>query len=241
MRLWWTAGLVCVACVSDPMMPKIDAGPSLSVATIRNPASPDRPAYGTVVTVSGLVVTNVKSVGNSKLFFTQDPTISSWAGITIFTGTVAPTVAPGAVITATGTYTMFKGLDELDVSAGMYMQTGMAAIPAPIDVAITDINATGARALELQSMLLRIKDVTATTATAPPPSVEFTAQPTGVANGPTIQVSSYYVNDVGPSPFPATMGQMFSSITGNGFMSAIGTTMPIGKIAPGRAADVVTK
>lgn len=195
---------------------------------------------GTVVTVQGLVVTNVKSVGNSKLLFAQDPSLSSWAGIAIFTGAAVPTVAPGAIISATGTYTAYKGLEEIDVSSGMYMQTGMAAVPAPVDVSIADINATGARALELQSMLLRIKDVTATTATAPPPNVEFTVTPTGAA-GATLQVSSFYANDVGPSPFPATMGQMFLSITGNGVMSAAGSSNPIGKLAPGRAADVVAK
>lgn len=227
--------LAAAACVGDVTQPVVDAGAPLPVTSLRDPSSPDRPAMGTRVTVAGLVVTNVKAVGNSKTFFAQDPSATSWAGIMIFTGPSTPTVAPGDVVTATGTFTAYKGLEEIDVSSGAYTRTGNASIPAPIDVAVTDINANGARALELQSMLLRVRNVVATTATT---NVEFSvADP--AAPTVTLQVSSFYANDVGPSPFPATQGEAFVSITGNGVMSAAGSTTPIGKLGPGQASDVV--
>ncbi len=247
MRGGIVALLFVTACVGDAVVvtdsgsPIIEAGPAIKVSVVRNPAEADHPAMGSRVTVEGLVVTNTKTVGNSKLFFAQDPSLQSWAGIVIFTGPNTPSVAPGAVVRATGTYTAYKGLEEIDVSTtGTYTQTGTAPVPAPIDVAIADINGTAGRALELQSMLVRVKDVTATAATAPPPSVEFPVTNTA-SPGPSLQVSSFYANDVGPSPFPATQGQMFLSITGNEVMSAAGASTPIGKLAPGRASDLVPK
>jgi hypothetical protein len=223
-----------LGCIGDSPV-QVEAGAPTPVTSLRNPSSPDRPPMGTVVTVANLVVTNVKAVGNSKLFFAQDATATSWAGVMVFVGTSTTTVAPGAVITATGTFTAYKGLEEIDVSAGTYTQTGTAQVPPPIEVAVTDINANGARALELQSMLVRVRNVVATAATV---NEEFSvADPADTSQ--TLIVSSFWAADIGPSPFPATQGEAFASITGNCAMSAAGTTTPVGKLGPGRAEDVV--
>jgi hypothetical protein len=216
-----------------------DGSAATPIASLRNPASPNRAVQDARVSIAGAVVTNVKSVGTSKIFFVQDPSVKSWGGIVIFTGADVPTVVPGAVVSATGRYTSFRGLEEIDISVpgGSYTQTGTAPLPEPIDVQLTDINTTmGGRTLELQSMLLRIKNVVAISTTV---SQEFGVTFDADAGTMNLYITSFYANDVGAPPFTANTGDRFKSITGNGIMGGRSTETPIGKLAPGAKEDLV--
>lgn len=211
-----------------------DAGASLSIATVRNPAAPGHVPFGGTVTVSGGVVTFVKTAGASHGFFIQDPKANEWAGIYVFVGTGTATVAKGDVVTVTGAYTSYRGFEEIQVGAVPPVRTGSASIPPALVVPLADIAPGGSRTKELQSMLLRVVDVEAATTTM---GVEFLAQPAG-GGGAQLAISSYMAADVGPSPFPATMGQSFSSITGFGYYGGPTDATAYPKLAPASAADV---
>ena len=230
------------ACASTPTdgLPTSEAGaemaaPRVSVSTLRNPAAVGRPAFGARVTVEGAIVTAVKSLGNSHGFYLQDPTTSSWGGVYVHVGSAAVDVMPGAVVRASGTFTSFRGLEEISVlQGGSYSQTGTAPLPTPIVVTPSEINDTRARASELQSMLLQVRSVCAGSATK---GTDF-AITSSMAPQSALLVTSFVANDVGPSPFPAVPGQCFSSITG-----LVYTTGPEGgpftpKLAPRSASDL---
>jgi hypothetical protein len=129
-------------------------------------------------------------------------------------------------------------MEQIDARAGSYTVMGTATIPAPITVTTADIATGGPHAHDYQSMLVTVSGVTASSATT---GTDFTAQPAGMCmtTGGLI-VTSVYANDLGASPFPATMCQTFMSITG--IVYSFGPTAgPFdSKIAPRDAADVVT-
>ncbi len=202
---------------------------SLTIMQLRDPSAPGHPALGTPVTVRGGVVTDVKAVGNSHGFFMQDRTAQSWAGVYVFVGAAEPSVSTGDLVDVDGTYEVYGGLEELDVRAGIVTPVGVAGRPAPVDVTLNQIEENGSRTMELQSMRVRVSNVVATTDTVGP---EFTIGDwSSVA---TITVTSYMANDVGPSPFPATAGERFVSITGHAYANGLAA------LAPMSASDVVS-
>lgn len=215
-------GDVCDACPSVPNPGSSPCG--YAIPTLRNPMAPGHPALGTRVMVSGAVVTGVKTSGTNHAFFIQDPAASSWGGVYVFIGSAMVPVSVGDVVTVTGTYTNFNGLDQIDARMGSVMRTGTASVPAPLVVSPADIATGGSRAMELQSMLVRVERVTAISATM---GTDFRV--TG-----NLIVTSYIANDTGPSPFPAMVGQTFSSITGHVY------AFRDSKLAPRHAMDVVS-
>ncbi|MEI8257474.1 MAG: thrombospondin type 3 repeat-containing protein, partial [Deltaproteobacteria bacterium] len=213
---------------------------SIPIPTLRNPAATGHPATGTVATVSG-VVTAVKSAGTSHGFFLQDATATAWAGVYVYLGPAVPAVAVGDTATATGNYTVFRGLEQVDttVAGGATMRTGTGALPAPVVVASTaDITTGGTHAVDYQSMLLQVNAVTASSATV---GTDFTARPAGMcATVGGLVVTSFVATDTAASPFAATACQTFTSITG--VLYSFGPTAgPFdSKLAPRGVADVVT-
>lgn len=233
------------ACVGDVAAPPLDGGADshasadaavvLSIPTIRNPADPGHPSPGAFVKIEGAVVTGVKSTGATHGFFVQDPAQKAWAGFYIFVGPASVSVAVGAVVTATGVITAYKGLEQMDVSTGGYEQTGTVNPLTPLDVVPDDIRAGSSTAAQYQSMLLRVKAVKAKTATA---TIDFTV--TSSAGNDDLIITSYSANDVGPSPFPATVGQTFTSIIGRGYKSGPTDQTAVAKLAPLGPSEVVT-
>ena len=206
-----------------------DAGDgSLTIPQLRDPSSPTHPAAGAYVVVRDAVVTDVKRVGNSHGFFAQDPVATSYAGIYVFVGPEIPTVSIGDVVHVMGAYSTFNGLEEIDVRAGLVEAVGVRVRPAPLDVTVSEIEPNGPRPLELQSMLVRVRDVLSATSTQ---GVDFTiGEP---YTGARITVTSYMANDVGPSPFPVLASESFASITGHAYADGVA------ELAPMSAADVV--
>lgn len=197
-----------------------------TIASVRDPESPTHAAYGDVVTVSG-VVTDLKTAGTTHGFFLQDPKATSWAAVYVFVDAADVSVSAGDTVTVTGTYSTFFGLDEIKIADGGVTAKGRAARPRPLDVTVRDVAAGGPRERELQSMLVRVRNATATSSTN---GTEF-----GItdASGGAIVVTSYVANDIAPSPFPASTGQRFSSIVGHPYAHNAA------QLAPARAADVV--
>jgi predicted extracellular nuclease len=205
------------------------------IPQIRNPATGTRATEGAPIHLENVVVTGVKTTGPNHGFFVQDPNVGAWAGIYVFVGSAAVTVSPGAEVSLTGTFHIFRELDEIDVTQGSVTQTGSHAVPPAVDVAISDINDTGARKDELQSMLVRIKDVQVSAITG---GTDFTVVDTPTQTMSMI-VSSYIANDVGANPFSPTVGTHYSSIIGYGYVTGP-TSGPFShKLAPRSPVDLV--
>jgi hypothetical protein len=210
-----------------------------TIPTIRNPMAAGHPALMSNVAVEGAVVTGVKTSGTNHAFFIQDPTATAWAGIYVFVGANPVTVMPGDVVTVSGQYSNFRGLDQIDARMGSVMRTGSGTVPMPLVVSPSDVAPGGPRAAELQSMLVRVERVTAVSPTV---GTDFrivagTGCPDAGAGDGGVPgaalVTSFIANDTGASPFPATMCQTYSSITGHVYVF----TDP--KIAPRSAMDLV--
>lgn len=215
-----------------------DSGPNVGeipIPTLRDPSAPGHPAFGATVTVSG-VVTGAKTTGNTHGFFLQDTKAKSWAGIYIYVNTSTVPVARGDLVTAKGVYKDYRGFEEVDafLAGNNIVRTGTGTVPPALVVTVADIGVGGPRVKELQSMLLRLTNVEATTTTN---QIDFSVRQFGTA-GPEIFVTSYMANDIGPSPFPITAGTRLSSITGVGYHVGATDQSAIPKLAPLSAADV---
>jgi predicted extracellular nuclease len=214
-----------------------NADGAMSVMTLRNPAAAGHPAVGASVTIANVVVTGLKTSGSgSHGFFVQDQSAKAWAGVFVYTNTSPITVAKGDVVTVAGVYTSYRGFEELTTNGKAPVKTGTAAVPSPLVVPVLDIAEGGARAKELQSMRLRVQTVEVSRATV---SVDFAVRPQGVTTGPELVITSYVINDLGPSPFTNTVGTTYSSITGFGYQFGPSDGTSIAKLAPENEGDVV--
>ncbi len=219
---------------SDGGSPDGGATQTNFIPLLRNPATGGRAAEGTPVRLENVVVTGIKTSGTTHGFFVQDPNVGAWGGIYVFVGTGTVSVAPGAVVSVTGSFHVFRELDEIDVTQGSVTQTGSHAVPSPLDVALSDLNDTGARAAELQSMLLRIKDVQVS---AVSPGTDFTVVDSATLTT-SLVVSSYIANDVGPSPFAPAVGTHYASLTGFGYVTGPASGPFSHKLAPRSPLDL---
>jgi predicted extracellular nuclease len=211
------------------VVPNSGGDPSTqSVASLRDPSSGNHAAYDSVVTISGAVVTDLKTAGKTHGFFVQDPSGSSWAGVYVFVGTGDVGVAIGDVVSVSGTYQSYAGLDEIDVQAGSVSVTDHASVPSPVDVSPSDIIDGASHQLEWQSLLLRVHDVTIVTGSVQTDA--FTVQDKSAAQ---LVVTSYVMNDTGPMPFDAIAGDKLASIVGHGYAHDGAS------LAPGAAGDLV--
>jgi hypothetical protein len=229
------------ACDPCPMVPNPGAmmcpAVTRTIPQVRNPMDPMRPANDAQVTVAGAVVTAVKSAGTTFGLVLQDPSATRWGGIYVFLNTARPTVAPGDVVTVTGTFGVFRGLEQLVPGAmGSVMRTGAAALPTPLVVTPAEVRTGGSRAMELQSMLLRVEGVTATAATS---GTDFRVG-TSAMDANSLVVTTFVANDTAPGPVTVTAGQTFTSITG--VLYSFGQTAgPFeSKLAIRNAMDVVS-
>jgi predicted extracellular nuclease len=213
-----------------------DAAPqTVTIQTIRDPSAPGHPALGTWVTVEGAVVTGVKSAGTTHTFFIQDPGAKAWGGLYVYAGTTIVSLGVGAIVKVTGFVAAFRGMDQLDVTKGSFEMTGSTNPPPPIDVTPSDIREGSATAAQYQSMVLRVKNVKAKTATT---GIDFVV--TSASGTDDLIVTSFAANDIAATPFPATAGQTYTSITGRGFSFGLSDQSAVAKLAPVSAAEVVT-
>lgn len=92
---------------------------------------------GTVVDITGAVVTGVSFSG----FFAQEPEGGEWSGIWIYVGNDGPDIgglAPGDVVSVSGTVGEFYDLTQLDIRSGTLTETGTADVPAPAVIEIAE-------------------------------------------------------------------------------------------------------
>lgn len=198
-----------------------------SVAALRDPSSAKHAAYDSSVTITGAIVTDLKTAGHTHGFFVQDPSGSSWAGVYVFVGTADVGVSIGDVVTVSGTYKLYAGLDEIDVQAGSVSVGDHASRPAPIDVSIGDIVDGASHQLEWQSLRLRVHDVSIV-------SGSIQSDAFSVTNGDAaLAVTSYVINDTGPLPFDVVDGDTFHAIVGHGYAHDGAS------LAPGSPEDLV--
>lgn len=203
----------------------------LTIPEIRDPSSAKRPKIGDLVEVDNVVVTAVKaSSTTSKALVIQDPTATQWAGLYVFVGSTAPTVAVGDQVTVKGSFDVFHALEQVNVSGGSVTKTGTATVPAAIVVLPADITTGGSKAKLLQSMLVTVTGVTAKTATTTVSgSNVFTLDPSGLA------VTDYIL---GPATMTAAAGDTFTSITGVVYAFAATTTGDDSRLAPRISTDI---
>jgi len=146
------------ACDRCPEVANPDDGACpASVEAISDESSPDHPAEGSAVSLSGLVVTALRA---DYGYYAQDTTLSEYAGIWVFDHGDAA-VGLGDVVTVEGTYQEYYGLAEIyDTTTTV---TGSAALPDPVEVADPCAIATsGADAERYESMLVRVSGVAVT-------------------------------------------------------------------------------
>ncbi|MEZ4236318.1 MAG: thrombospondin type 3 repeat-containing protein [Myxococcota bacterium] len=148
----------CDPCPSSPNPG--DLGCPATVRALRDPSDPAHPAEGSVVTLTGLVVTGVGPSGA----FLQDPNEADFGGLYAF----GVGGAPGDQVDVTGEYVEYYGLTELQSSSATV--TGTLPVPPAIDVAACDVGTGGADAERYESMLVKVSGVTVTDANPDDPS-----------------------------------------------------------------------
>jgi cytosine/adenosine deaminase-related metal-dependent hydrolase len=141
-------GDACDTC-SDP------SGCTTTISSLRDPASPTRARVGDEVEVRGVVV-GVRS-GNG--FHMQEPGANAWAGVYVYDR--AGGAALGDDVRVTGRWGEFNGL--IQIESPQVTKLGTAAIPfAQVLSNACEIGTGGARAAELQSMLVQVGPVSVT-------------------------------------------------------------------------------
>lgn len=203
--------ILATSCAHAVVVSSGEDGP-LGVSALRDPSSPNHAAFDSVVTIGNAVVTDLKTAGHTHGFFVQDLVSTSWAGVYVFVGTGDVNVAIGDVVTITGTYRLYAGLEEVDVSAGSVTTTGSTSRPDPIDTTLADITDGAPHQLEYQSMLLRVHDVSVVSGSIQQDS--FTVRD---GEQTSLLVTSYVMSDTGPMPFDTSDGATFQSIVGHGY------------------------
>ena len=142
------------ACDACPEISNPGGGPCPStVDAVRDPTHPDHPPEGQAVTLSGLIVTSIRTNGYSA----QDPVLTEYGGIFIYTGDT-PSLSEGDEVEVSGSYTEYYGLSELTDAETTVVASGSPL--SPIKVASTcRIGTAGDLAEPLESMLVEVEDL----------------------------------------------------------------------------------
>lgn len=131
-----------------------------TIEAIRDPNHPDHPTPGTTVKVVGAYVTAIRpAFGNSRGFHIETGTQEPFTGIFVFTGSTTPPVKVGDVVSVTGTYEVYFGLDEISFPTVQIEQTGNPLPFDPLVVSPADVATGGPLAFPLQSQLIAVDDV----------------------------------------------------------------------------------
>lgn len=145
--------------------------PGFGIPDLRNPAAPDYPGVGAVVSISGVYVTAVRPPsGGSNGFYVQDTSLAPYSGIFVFTQTTTPSVQVGNRVTVSGTLEEFFDFTELSAPIVTIEDPGTALPFAPIAIANpADIATGGSMAESHESMLVSVGAVTILTQNANAP------------------------------------------------------------------------
>ncbi len=124
-----------------------------SIPALRQLCHADHPAEGTVVTFTGVLTV----VDNNK-FYLQDPAVTAFGGLYVYTG-AAPTLTAadiGKTIQVTGTYAEYFEQTQIGSPTSVTIIDPDATPITPIEVTAAEINNTGARAEALEGMLVNV-------------------------------------------------------------------------------------
>ncbi len=117
---------------------------------------------GDVVVLEGVIATSGLTFKKDG-FFIQDPNGGEWSGIYVYINQHAVVVAPGDVLTVTGTYDEFFDFSQVKIAgANDVVKTGEAPVPAPEVVNSADIATGGPKAENYESVLVRIENAVVT-------------------------------------------------------------------------------
>jgi hypothetical protein len=161
---------------------------------------------GQRVSITNAIVTGVLISGTNSGFFMQvkvgDAGYSGPenSGIFVFTG-AAPTAVVGNRVDVTGTIQDFFGQLQLSMATVTIASAAVEAAPAPIAVTPTEVDTGGARAAELEGVLVTVDDVGVTAVDAA--FNEFTLEGSLVVDDALFLLA----------PLP-TVGARFVSVTG---------------------------
>ncbi|MBL9103729.1 MAG: hypothetical protein JNL82_22475 [Myxococcales bacterium] len=113
---------------------------------------------GDVVTVEGVVATSGLTFKKDG-FFVEDPAGGQFSGIFVYVGAMAVNVAPGDVLTITGSYDEFFDASQIKVAAAADVKkTGTAPLPAAEVLAPADI-ASAPAAEPWEGVLVQVDNV----------------------------------------------------------------------------------
>lgn len=183
---------------------------------------------GSLVRVTDGIVTAGVS---STIFMQVAPNASFYAGaansgvqVYFANGAVSEVPAPGARIDVTGVISVFRDAIQLDQLRSVNVQSTGNELPAPVDVTAADVKTGGPRVAELQGVLVRLSNLTVTS-----------ANPDAPADFNEFEVDGLRVDDflylVTPRP---TVGQEFT-----GLLGILNFYLGQSKLLPRSAADVL--
>ena len=119
---------------------------------------------GDTVTLEGVVVTSGLTFKKDG-FFVEDPMGGEYSGVFVYIDKNVVTVAPGDVLTITGTYDEFFDYTELNVAAAAdIVKTGTAPVPDPAVVTSAEVGTGGAKAENYEGVLVQVKNAKVTAA-----------------------------------------------------------------------------
>ncbi len=195
----------------------------IRIATLRAPGS--RLPRGSAVRVSGARVTALRLTG-SKGYYIEDGDHADYSGIFVYTGSAAPGVQPGELVTVQGYFDSFESTDEL-TSAELLAHQAAADPYQPLLVALADAADGSPRAAALASLWLRVNGVEVKSQN---PDAPQDYDETGLAGG--LRLDDLLFPDLDNTFAPGTT---FSTISG-----IYGASFGHQKLFPRDAADLVT-
>ncbi|RYE87071.1 MAG: hypothetical protein EOO75_14925, partial [Myxococcales bacterium] len=185
-------------------------------------------ADGADVSLKGLCVTHTAKIGNNFAYWVQDPALTEYAGLYVFNGTKALTVATGDKVDLSGKVDIYFSLPELTNAAATKTGTCPAIAPVVVnaaDIAINQVDETKIAPAKYISMLVQVNSVAVTASSAPPENKlnEFV-----VTGG--LRVGNLLYAYTSPA-----VGTTYSSITGLLYFNFQNS-----KLVPRSAADLVS-
>jgi hypothetical protein len=189
------------------------AASAVTPSQIQNPLSPNRPAAGDLVKVSGVVTAVDQHPSSSGLyigFWIQEPGAGGpYKGIYIFaqwksSDTLKPP-ALGNAVEVTGIYSEYFGLSEVEHVIAI-ADKGPSSQLSPVEVLASDIEKGAANQQQYEGVLIRVRNV----------KVRSLIQNIGgtVTYGFAVEGADFEIKDDLYDFTPAAAGTTYSSITG---------------------------
>ena len=150
------------ACDLCPDEPNPGSEPcSFTIQQIRDPNTPPKVEHGSVVKVSGPIVTAITpTTSKYKGFYIQEPDGTDYSALYVFVGTDMPQgIAVGNAVTVQGTVVDFFGLDEIKDPTYSVVNPNPDQNITPVVVDPADVADGGSRSEALEGVLIEVDNV----------------------------------------------------------------------------------